>query len=98
MNTQNATYYTKITSDIAVRTDVAAQPSYLNEGPDTPFWTSLIKYTNFRPAYSAYPNLSNDIQQATEGVMTGQQSPQQAASTYAQALTSAVGPNSVEGG
>jgi multiple sugar transport system substrate-binding protein len=98
MNTQNATYYTKITSDLAVRTDVAAQSSYLDQQPDTPFWTGLIKYTNYRPAYAVYPNLSNDIQQATEEVMTGQQSPQQAASTYGQALTSAVGPNSVEGG
>lgn len=98
MNTQNATYYTKITSDLAVRTDVAAQSSYLDQQPDTPFWTGLIKYTNYRPAYAVYPNLSNDIQQATEEVMTGQQSPQQAASSYGQALTQAVGPNSVEGG
>lgn len=98
MNTQNATYYTEITGDIAVRTDVAAQPSYLKQGPDVPFWTSLVKYTNYRPAYSVYPNLSNDIQQATEEVMTGQRSPQQAASTYKQLLSQAVGPNSVEGG
>ncbi|MBO0803035.1 MAG: extracellular solute-binding protein [Nocardiopsaceae bacterium] len=98
LDTQNNTYYTKITDAVAVRSDVAKQPSYLHESPDISFWTSLVKDTNFRPAYSAYPGLSNDIQQATEGVMTGQESPQQAASTYGQALTSAVGPGSVEGG
>jgi multiple sugar transport system substrate-binding protein len=98
MNLQNDTYYTDISGNLAVRTDVATQPSYLDQAPDIPFWTGLIKYTNYRPAYAAYPNLSNNIQQATEEVMTGQQSPQQAASAYGQALTRAVGPNSVENG
>jgi multiple sugar transport system substrate-binding protein len=45
-----------------------------------------------------YPNVSNDIQTATEEVMTGQQSPQQAAAHYGQALQQAVGPKAVEGG
>jgi multiple sugar transport system substrate-binding protein len=98
MNTQNDTYYTKVSGDLAVRTDVANQPSYLAEYPDIPFWTSLIKHTNFRPAYAVYPELSNDIQQATEEVMTGQRTPQQATSTYGQSLLSTVGASDVAGG
>jgi multiple sugar transport system substrate-binding protein len=98
LNTQNATYYTKASGDLAVRTDVASQPSYTSQTPGISFWTSLVKYTNYRPAYPVYPNVSNDIQTATEEVMTGQQSPSQAAAIYGQALKQAVGPSAVEGG
>jgi multiple sugar transport system substrate-binding protein len=98
MNTQNDTYYTEVSGDLAVRTDVAKQPGYLAEYPDIPFWTGLIKYTNFRPAYAVYPEVSDDIQQATEEVMTGQQSPQQASSTYGNSLQSTVGSSNVSGG
>jgi multiple sugar transport system substrate-binding protein len=98
LNTQNATYFTRIDGGLAVRTDVASQHSYLSSAPDIGFWTSLVKYTNYRPAYTVYPELSNDIQQATEGVMTGQQSPQQAAQTYGQGLQAKVGSSGVQGG
>jgi multiple sugar transport system substrate-binding protein len=98
LNTQNATYYTEISGNLAVRTDVASQSSYLKEQADIPFWSGLIKYTNFRPAYAVYPDLSNDIQEATEEVMTGQQSPSQAASAYDRSLTSTVGSSAVQGG
>jgi multiple sugar transport system substrate-binding protein len=98
LNTQNATYYTKLAAGLAVRTDVANQPSYKSEMTGVSFWTGLVKYTNYRPAYPVYPELSNAIQQATEGVITGQQTAQQAAATYGQSLQQTVGSGSVEGG
>src|SRR5579875_495238 len=42
LDTQNATYFTKIGEGIAVRSDVASQPSYLSEMPGLSFWTSLV--------------------------------------------------------
>jgi multiple sugar transport system substrate-binding protein len=98
LNTQNATSYTITSGGLAVRSDVASQPSYTSTTPGVAFWTNLVKYTNYRPAYPVYPELSNAIQQATEGVMTGQQSPQQASAAYGQSLQQTVGSSGVQAG
>ncbi|HLH58811.1 MAG TPA: extracellular solute-binding protein [Streptosporangiaceae bacterium] len=98
LNKQNSIYYAQRSGDLAVRQDVANDPAYDKAMPGLAFWTNLVKYTNYRPANTVYPRLSNEIQQATESVMTGQASAQQAASTYGQSLKQIAGPSNVEGG
>jgi multiple sugar transport system substrate-binding protein len=98
LNKQNSIYYAQHSGDLAVRQDVANNPAYDKGLPGLAFWTGLVKYTNYRPANTVYPRLSDQIQQATEAVMTGQASAQQAASSYGQSLKQIAGPTNVEGG
>ena len=47
--------------------------------------------TNFRPATSDYGKISSEITIAMEAVMTGQQSPAEAAAAYDEAVVRIVG-------
>jgi multiple sugar transport system substrate-binding protein len=67
---------------IPVRTDVAADPSYARANPSNEFFASLVPITNYRPAYSVYPRISNEIQVATESVITGTADVAAAATNY----------------
>lgn len=78
-------------SQIAVRQDVAEDPSYLEANPTVEFFTDLVDVTQFRPATTDYPNISNAIMVAMESVMTGKASPAEAAATYDQAVVDQVG-------
>ena len=78
-------------SQIAVREDVAADPSYLESNPTVEFFSDLVEVTQFRPATADYPNISNAIMVAMESVMTGKTSPEEAAATYDQAVVDQVG-------
>lgn len=93
LNKQNTLFYDNAASQIAERKDVADDPAYKNSDPFTPFFTSLVQYTHFRPAYSDYPRISDAIQTAMESVMTGQSSPGSAISTFATTVKSDVGAN-----
>jgi multiple sugar transport system substrate-binding protein len=74
-----------------VRTDVAEDPEYTKTNPTTEFFTDLVDVTHFRPATSDYPKVSNEIMVAMESVMTGQQTPEEAAAVYDEAVTGIVG-------
>jgi multiple sugar transport system substrate-binding protein len=91
LNKQNTLYYDNAASQIAERADVANDPAYKNNDPFTPFFTSLVKVTHFRPAYAEYPRISDAIQTAMEAVMTGQSSPASALSQFADTVKSDVG-------
>ncbi|WP_369225550.1 extracellular solute-binding protein [Streptomyces sp. R39] len=69
-------------SGIAVRKDVASDPSYTSAQPGIKFFTDLVASTHYRPAYPAYPKVSTAIQEAMESVTTGDASVDKAASTY----------------
>ena len=69
-------------SGIAVREDVAADPAYTQAQPGIKFFTDLVASTHYRPAYPAYPKVSTAIQEAMEGVTTGDGSVADAASGY----------------
>ncbi|KUO16626.1 extracellular solute-binding protein [Streptomyces dysideae] len=69
-------------SGIAVRNDVAEDPAYADAQPGTKFFTDLVTSTHYRPAYPAYPKVSTAIQEAMEGVTTGDMSVAEAASAY----------------
>ncbi|MGA1813545.1 extracellular solute-binding protein [Frondihabitans sp. 4ASC-45] len=78
-------------SQIAVRSDVATDPDYADSNPSFKFFSSLVKDTHFRPATTDYSQISNQITVAMEAVMTGQQTPEEAAKAYDTALTGIVG-------
>lgn len=91
LNKDNSLYYATSNQNIPVRTDVASDPTYVKSNPTNAFFAGLVKITNFRPATSSYPAVSNNIQVAMESVMTGQQTPAAAQKVFDQALPQAVG-------
>lgn len=87
--------YTNYTLDINPRADVENDP---NNQPDNKYvksTTDLVQYTHFRPAYSAYSKVSAELQKATEAVITGSQSVDEAAKAYDEAVTKIVGKDHV---
>ncbi|KUL76179.1 sugar ABC transporter substrate-binding protein [Streptomyces sp. NRRL WC-3605] len=76
-------------SGISVREDVAADPAYVDAQPGIKFFTDLVASTHYRPAYPAYPKVSTAIQEAMEGVTTGDVSVEDAAKAYDEELKSA---------
>lgn len=98
INKENALRFAIENSQIAVRTDVAAEPSYAEANPTVPFFSDLVEVTHFRPATSDYAQISNAIQVAMESVMTGQQSPEEAAAVYDEAVIGLVGEENTTAG
>lgn len=78
----NAQKWYVANSGIAVRKDVAEDPAYAKAQPSIRFFTDLVASTHYRPAYPAYPKVSTAIQEAMEGVTTGDRSVADAASGY----------------
>ncbi|MFJ6075665.1 extracellular solute-binding protein [Streptomyces sp. NPDC093065] len=76
-------------SGIAVREDVAKDPGYVAAQPGIKFFTDLVADTHYRPAYPAYPKVSVAVQEAMEGVTTGDKSVEEAARGYDEALKEA---------
>ncbi|WP_454852033.1 extracellular solute-binding protein [Promicromonospora soli] len=91
LDRENSLWFDVAASQIAVRTDVAEDPEYTKTNPTTEFFTDLVDVTHFRPATSDYPKVSNEIMVAMEAVMTGQQTPEEAAAAYDEAVTGIVG-------
>ncbi|MFV0133556.1 extracellular solute-binding protein [Streptomyces sp. HMX87] len=81
---------------IAVREDVADDPAYVEAQPSIGFFTDLVEYTHYRPAYPAYPKVSVAIQEAMEGVTTGDLTVEEAARGYDEALREATDNQVVE--
>lgn len=78
-------------SGIAVRKDVASDPSYTSAQPGIKFFTGLVASTHYRPAYPAYPKVSTAIQEAMEGVTAGDTSVEKAAGQYDSTLKDVTG-------
>ncbi|GAA4722130.1 carbohydrate ABC transporter substrate-binding protein, CUT1 family [Promicromonospora umidemergens] len=98
LNRENSLWFDVANSQIAVRTDVAEDPEYTKSNPTTEFFTDLVDVTHFRPATSDYPKVSNEIMVAMESVMTGQQTPEEAAAVYDEAVAGIVGDeNTIQG-
>ncbi|MEO7586925.1 MAG: extracellular solute-binding protein [Arachnia sp.] len=95
LNKENALWYAINNSQIAVRKDVASDPSYLAANPFVADVTKLVDFTHYRPATSDYPKISAEIQAATEAVITGQQSVDEAAAAYDKAVEGIVGADNV---
>ncbi|MCO7203501.1 extracellular solute-binding protein [Microbacterium sp. CnD16-F] len=95
LNKENALWYAINNAQIAVRSDVAEDPTYLEANPFVGAVTDAVSVTHFRPANSDYPKISVAAQQATEAVITGQQSPAEAAAAYDDAVREIVGDDGV---
>ncbi|MEV5804702.1 extracellular solute-binding protein [Streptomyces parvulus] len=85
----NAQKWYVANSGIAVREDVADDPAYTAAQPGIKFFTDLVESTHYRPAYPAYPKVSVAVQEAMEGVTTGDLSVEEAARGYDEALKEA---------
>ncbi|MEU0170704.1 extracellular solute-binding protein [Streptomyces iakyrus] len=85
----NAQKWYVANSGIAVREDVAKDPAYATAQPGIKFFTDLVRSTHYRPAYPAYPKVSTAIQEAMEGVTTGDTSVEEATRGYTDALRDA---------
>ncbi|OAE02074.1 extracellular solute-binding protein [Arthrobacter sp. OY3WO11] len=91
LNEENSLSFTVESSQIAVRKDVAADPGYLDANPFVRDVSALVSVTKYRPATADYPRISAAVQEATEAVITGSRSPQEAAADYDAAVTDIVG-------
>ncbi|WP_031108809.1 extracellular solute-binding protein [Streptomyces sp. NRRL S-146] len=92
----NAQKWYVANSGIAVREDVAEDPAYVDAQPGIKFFTDLVSTTHYRPAYPAYPKVSTAVQEAMEGVTTGDTSVKEATSSYTDALKDATDNQVVE--
>ncbi|MFJ2238480.1 extracellular solute-binding protein [Streptomyces sp. NPDC087859] len=92
----NAQKWYVANSGIAVRKDVAEDPAYADAQPGISFFTDLVASTHYRPAYPAYPKVSTAIQEAMEGVTTGDMSVEEAAKAYDEELKTAADGNVIE--
>jgi len=70
---------------------VSKTPDYVKANSQDPLFTQVVAVTQYRPAYPAYPQISNQIQVAMESVMSGQQSPVAAQKAYDDAVKGIVG-------
>jgi len=95
---ENALTYHEEAGQIAVRSDVAASQEYLDYNASFEFFSSLVEYTHFRPATPDYSQISSNIPVATESVVTGQASPEDAQKTYDEALVGIVGEENTQAG
>lgn len=95
LNKENALAYDNENSQIAVRADVAADPSYTEANPFVAAVTDLVAVTNFRPATADYNQISVEVQRATEAVVTGSATPEEAAAAYDSAIEGIVGADGV---
>lgn len=86
--------YDVASGGIAPRKDIVTLPSYTSV-PNNGFFTSLVAFSQFRPAFPDYPKISVQIDTAMQSVMQGK-TPAQAMAAYAQAVTAIVGANNVE--
>ncbi|MER5856421.1 extracellular solute-binding protein [Streptomyces sp900105245] len=87
----NARKWYVANSGIAVREDVADDPAYATAQPGIAFFTELVASTHYRPAFPAYPKVSTAVQEAMEGVTTGDRSVEQAAGEYDATLKDVTG-------
>lgn len=95
---ENALTYHQEAGQIAVRTDVAESQEYLDYNPSFEFFSSLVPFTHFRPATPDYSQISSNIPVATESVITGQASPEQARDDYDRSLVGIVGEENTQAG
>ncbi|MER5938954.1 extracellular solute-binding protein [Streptomyces sp. NPDC001928] len=92
----NAQKWYVANSGIAVREDVADDPAYIDAQPGIKFFTDLVASTHYRPAFPAYPKVSTAVQEAMEGVTTGDMSVDDAAKGYDEELKSATDDQVIE--
>lgn len=91
---ENLASYDYHEGNIAVRDDEVNYPIYANS-PMADVFANAMNYTHYRPAFTAYPKISYQIDLAMETAMLGQPI-SSAMSNYADAVTGIVGSQNVE--
>jgi multiple sugar transport system substrate-binding protein len=86
--------FNKYIGGIAVRDDEANYSIYSNI-PFIKYFTSVMKYTHYRPAFPEYPKISYQIDLAMENVMLNRPV-EETMKGYADAVKGIVGPDKVE--
>jgi len=86
--------YDVAAAQIAPRKDILTIPAYQNL-PGNSFFSSLVAFSQFRPAFPAYPKISVQVDSAMQHVMQGQ-SPADAMSSFNQSVVSIVGQSNIE--
>lgn len=90
----NLAWYDVHIANIGPRRDEVKVSSYKNV-PLSPYFSQLLSFTQFRPAFPVYPRISNDIDKAMQEVMSGT-SPSSAMSQFASEVKGTVGSGKVE--
>lgn len=75
---------------LTVRDDSAEEEEYINR-PFVETATEALNYAHFRPKHDLYPNVSIFIQNAVEGVATGEMTPEEGAEQYRNEVIDLVG-------
>ncbi len=96
LDQKNSLFYDVTGTQIAARADVANAPKYKAQGVGAATFSSFVPFTHFRPAFSAYPKLSTEIQEITGQVMSGQSTPAQGVAAYNKYLVTTVGAKNTE--
>ncbi|MFZ3454843.1 extracellular solute-binding protein [Arthrobacter sp. 7Tela_A1] len=95
MDYENSLAYTVDASKIAVRTDVAEAPEYQDMNPFAAEVTEVLDVSNYRPATADFAEIDTAVLTATQEVVAGGKSPEEAAKTYDETLTKIVGEENV---
>ena len=95
-NHENSLTYSILAGSVGVREDVVTDPAFLEANPTAEFFSSLVEYTNFRPALEVYPQVSSLTQEIMESVTVGGMSAEDAAANYDRQLTRLVGSRNVK--
>lgn len=95
MNYDNSLAYTVDASKIAVRTDVAEAPEYQDMNPFAAEVTEVLDVSNYRPATADFAEIDTAVLTATQEVVAGGKSPEEAAATYDETLKRIVGEDNV---
>ena len=88
--------YDVAAAQIAPRQDISTVSAY-QKLPGNSFFSSLVSFSQFRPAFPAYPKISVQIDSAMQQVMQGK-SPGDAMAAYQQAVVGIVGAANTEQG
>ena len=95
MDFDNSLAYTVDASKIAVRTDVAEAPEYQEMNPFASEVTEVLDVSNYRPATADFAEIDTAVLTATQEVVAGGKSPEEAAAAYDETLKRIVGEDNV---
>ncbi|WBU37531.1 extracellular solute-binding protein [Homoserinibacter sp. YIM 151385] len=98
LNQENSAKLAEALVITGARSDVSPSEEYLAKNPTADFFSELVATTHFRPATEDYPRISSEIQVATEEVITGSATVEDAARRWDDTVTKIVGDeNTVKG-
>ncbi|MCQ1953731.1 extracellular solute-binding protein [Arthrobacter sp. zg-Y238] len=95
MNFDNSLAYTVDASKIAVRNDVAETSEYQDMNPFAGEVTEVLEVSRYRPATADFAEIDTAVLTATQEVVAGGKSPEEAAADYDEALKRIVGEDNV---